>query len=95
LLAGEIIRYLHVDPALVTTTLLAVDDAFLAPETPARALGGNAPAGSMCEGPYLLYVGGYERHKNVRGVLGTYRRLREAHAELSPRPRGNGETCPK
>ena len=79
---GEIIRYLHVDPALVTTTLLAVDDAFLAPASQPALLAETLLRLNV-RTPYLLYVGGYERHKNVRGVLGTYRRLREEHAELS------------
>ncbi|WP_394821317.1 glycosyltransferase family 4 protein [Pendulispora albinea] len=76
----EIVRYMKVDPAAVTTTPLATSEAFRAPVSPRQE---ETLARLGVRRPYVLYVGGYERHKNVAGVLGTYGKLRQTHPELA------------
>ena len=79
---GEIIKFLHVAPDRVTTTRLAVHSQFCKPprSQPERAavlqrLGVRAP--------YILYVGGFEPHKNVSGLLETFSLVRTRQPHLS------------
>jgi glycosyltransferase involved in cell wall biosynthesis len=79
---GEIIKFLHVAPDRVTTTHLAVHSQFCKPprSQPERAavlqrLGVRTP--------YILYVGGFEPHKNVSGLLETFSLVRTRQAHLS------------
>jgi len=78
----EVIRFLKVPPQRVTATPLAVHDQFrTAPhaagvrEETLRRLGVRRP--------YLLYVSGFERHKNVEGLLQAFSRVRAARPDLS------------
>ena len=62
---GEIVRLLRRPPSRVTATPLGLPDLFRRPAVdPAPAL-----ARLGARRPYVLYVGGYERHKNVPGLL--------------------------
>ena len=65
----------------VTTTPLAVDDAFRVPPTRREALDLLLPALDIRR-PYLLYVGGYEPHKNVPGLLAMFADLKRRRADL-------------
>jgi len=77
----EIIHLLGVPSSKVTATPLAVDALFLRPPHPAGERGallrrlGVAP-------PYLLYVGGYEPHKNVDGLLACFGQVRASRPDL-------------
>lgn len=80
---GEVIRFLGVSPDRVTTTPLAVHEQFRRVERgesdrveALRRLG-------VPPGPYLLYVGGYEPHKNVEGLLDAFALIREARPDLT------------
>jgi hypothetical protein len=78
---NEIISFLNIHPSRVTTTHLAVHEQFekLAnPEhertTILKTLG--------VQKPYLLYVGGYEPHKNVAGLLETFAIVKKSRPDL-------------
>lgn len=78
----EIVHLLGVTPNRITVTPLAPAPAFreTAPDAERRratlARLGVTP-------PYLLYVGGYERHKNVEGLLEVFARVRRQRPDLS------------
>ena len=78
----ELVRFLRIPPERVTVTPLAVHKQFEQPpkttETRTAALErlGVRP-------PYLLYVGGYEPHKNVEGLLRVFAKVRGERAGLS------------
>jgi len=81
---AEIVDPVHglgVTPSRVTATPLAVDESFRAPPTEPAAL--TALLHSLrIRQPYLLYVGGFEAHKNVPGLLAAFARLRAARPDL-------------
>jgi glycosyltransferase involved in cell wall biosynthesis len=77
----EIVRLLGVDPANVTVTPLAVSPQFVQPQDPAAAARVRAALG--LRSPYLLYVGGFEAHKNVAGLLQTFAIVRAHRPDLS------------
>ena len=79
---NEVIRFLALEPNLVTVTPLAVPQAFTVAPTESDERGRTLQA-LQVEPPYLLYVGGFEPHKNVRGLLRTFARVREARPDLS------------
>jgi glycosyltransferase involved in cell wall biosynthesis len=78
----EIVKFLGIAPEKVTVTHLAVSEEFEQPvndeeqrtET-LRRLG--------VKRPYLLYVGGYEPHKNVEGLLEVFALVRKRLPHLS------------
>jgi glycosyltransferase involved in cell wall biosynthesis len=77
----EVIKFLHVAPLRVTTTPLAVHRQFLAPprsENDRRAVLQT----SGIHRPFLLYVGGYEPHKNVNGLLETFALVKAQRPDL-------------
>jgi glycosyltransferase involved in cell wall biosynthesis len=78
----EVIRFLHVAPERVSVTPLAVHAQFRrpprAPEVRAAAL-----ARLGIRRPYLLYVGGYEPHKNVLGLLQAFTAVKSKRPDLS------------
>ena len=78
----EIVELVHVEPARVTAIPLAVDDAFRAPPTDASARTATLERLGVRR-PYLLYVGGYEAHKNVAGLLEVFARVRARRPDLS------------
>ena len=80
--AEEIVRLLKVAPEDVSAIPLAVDDVFRQPPT-SNEQQQDALARHGIEPPYLLYVGGFEPHKNVDGLIAAFERLREHRPDLS------------
>jgi glycosyltransferase involved in cell wall biosynthesis len=79
---GEIVSLLSVPAERVTVTPLAVDEQFLrSRRAPADIDAALAELG--VRRPYLLYVGGYEPHKNVPGLLEVFARVRAVQPDLS------------
>lgn len=77
----EIIRFLGVPADRVTTTLLGLPDQFTGPRNPARTAATLSRL--SIRRPYVLYVGGYEAHKNVSTLLATFRNLKNARPGLA------------
>lgn len=77
----EIVDLLHVHAERVTVTPLAAHAQF---RRPPREAGTRNPALARLgiRAPYLLYVGGYEPHKNVVGLLDVFARVRRARPDL-------------
>jgi len=78
----EIVRFLGVSPKRVTAVPLAVHQQFRKPP--------NDPSVRACtlnrlgvRKPYLLYVGGFETHKNVEGLLEAFALVRAVRPQLS------------
>jgi glycosyltransferase involved in cell wall biosynthesis len=79
---GELIELMGISPGRVTTTPLAVDSVFQeAPSAPAARAA--TLAGLGISRPFLLYVGGYERHKNVTGLIEMFRLVRDRRPDVS------------
>jgi glycosyltransferase involved in cell wall biosynthesis len=79
---AEVIELLGVSARRVTTTPLAAHDQFH------RAPKGPKASRTMLEKlgvtrPYLLYVGGYEPHKNPDGLLSAFVHVKAARPDLS------------
>jgi glycosyltransferase involved in cell wall biosynthesis len=77
----ELIRLLGIPPGKVTVTPLAAPSQFLRPTT------GEAERAGILDRlrvprPYILYVGGYEAHKNVGAVLECFTHVRETRKDL-------------
>jgi glycosyltransferase involved in cell wall biosynthesis len=77
----EVIQFLNVQPERVVTTHLAVHEQFTKPQRSAadreivlQSLGVHKP--------YLLYVGGYEPHKNPEGLLETFAIVKQTRPDL-------------
>ena len=86
----EIVRFLDVRPDRVTVTPLAVDDLFR--REPRRADLREATLALVgIAAPYLLYVGGYERHKNVEGLIRAFALVRRQRPDLSMLCVGSGQ----
>jgi glycosyltransferase involved in cell wall biosynthesis len=78
----EIVRLLKIRPGKVTAIPLAVDNAFrLPPHDTASRQATLARLG--VRSPYLLYVGGYEKHKNVSGLLAAFALVKAQRPDLS------------
>jgi glycosyltransferase involved in cell wall biosynthesis len=77
----EVIRFLRVPAERVTVTHLAAHKQFQKPPSspPQRA---ETLAGLGIRPPYLLYVGGYERHKNVLGLLVAFAAVKLERTDL-------------
>ncbi len=77
----EVISFLNVQPARVTTTYLAVHEQFTKPP---RSVSERAIALQSLgiHKPYLLYVGGYEPHKNADGLLETFAIIKQTRPNL-------------
>ena len=78
----EVIRLLGVPSDRVTTTPLAVPAQFRKPARP-EADRAMTLARLRVQKPYLLFVGGYELHKNVGGLLEAFALVRAMRPELS------------
>lgn len=79
---GEILRFLGLPPNRVTAIPLAVHEQFRKP--PADAAVRAATLNRLgIRKPYLLFVGGYEAHKNVDGLLETFAMVHATMPELS------------
>ena len=73
----EVVRFLRIPPKRVTVTPLATHKQFEQPRnTPEARTAALERLG--VQPPYLLYVGGYEPHKNVEGLLRVFATV---HAE--------------
>lgn len=79
---SEAIRFLRLAPERVSATPLAVDRQFAQPPRAADERS-QALAGLGVRPPYLVYVGGYELHKNVGGLLETFALVHKARPELA------------
>jgi len=78
----EVLKFLRIPPQRVTVTPLAVHEQFHRPaRTPAERDATLIRLG--IRRPYLLYVGGYEPHKNVRGLLTAFAAIHAARTDLS------------
>jgi glycosyltransferase involved in cell wall biosynthesis len=79
---GEIVSLLGFAPERVTVTPLAADEEFHRPRRELAAIEENL-ARLGVRRPYLLYVGGYEPHKNVRGLLDVFACVHRVRSELT------------
>jgi glycosyltransferase involved in cell wall biosynthesis len=77
----EVIRLLRIPPLRVTCTPLAVHEQFECPPHPEPARDATLARLGVRK-PYLLYVGGYEPHKNVGGLLDAFAMVRAQRPEL-------------
>src|SRR5262249_6929815 len=78
----EVIRFLHVQPARVSVTPLAIHDQFRSqPSTVEEREATLARLG--VRRPYILYVGGYEPHKNPGGLLAAFAAVKKKRPDLS------------
>ncbi|MFH5805798.1 glycosyltransferase family 4 protein [Alienimonas sp. DA493] len=78
---GELIGLLKVPARKVTVTPLAPDDLFRGPPTPAAERAAILDRLGV-RPPFLLFVGGYEPHKNVPGLLRTFQHVRRTRPDL-------------
>ncbi len=79
---SEVVRFLGVPSARVTVTPLAVDARLRRPPRPPDTRGAVLAAHGVRR-PFILYVGGYERHKNVEGTLAAAAIVRRTRPEIS------------
>lgn len=78
---GEIIRFLAVPADRVTAIPLAVDDVLRTAE-PTSAERARTLERLGVHPPYLLYVGGYEPHKNPAGLIAAFARVHARRPDL-------------
>jgi len=78
----EVHRFLRIPDALVDVTPLAVDEQFTR-SAKSRAEIGNTLERLGIRSPYLLFVGGYEPHKNVLGLLDAFVAVRAWRPDLA------------
>jgi glycosyltransferase involved in cell wall biosynthesis len=78
----EIIKFYNVPPGQVSTVPLAVHEQFRRPRASEAEINATLARLGVCK-PFLLYVGGYEPHKNVEGLLQTFARIRSARSDMS------------
>jgi glycosyltransferase involved in cell wall biosynthesis len=77
----EVVQFLGVVPERVTVTPLSVPQLFTAPAAPPAER--QRTLERLGVGlPYLLYVGGFEPHKNVRGLLRAFAAVRRSRRDL-------------
>jgi glycosyltransferase involved in cell wall biosynthesis len=86
----EVIEFLNIKPERVETTHLAVHEQFTKP--PRAAAEREIVLQSLgIHQPYLLYVGGYEPHKNADGLLETFAIVKQMRPDLMLVAVGSGE----
>jgi glycosyltransferase involved in cell wall biosynthesis len=73
----EILQFLPVLPDKVTTTHLATSEDFQQNQSAEGLL-----ESLEIEQPYILYVGGYEPHKNVSGLLKVFALVKQHYSDL-------------
>jgi glycosyltransferase involved in cell wall biosynthesis len=78
----EMIRFFRIPERHVTVTPLAVHEQFRKPPS-SRSDRRATLARLGIRQPYLLYVGGYESHKNVGGLLKVFAGVRWIRSDLS------------
>jgi glycosyltransferase involved in cell wall biosynthesis len=79
---GEIVKFLGLPPERITTTPLGVPAQFQTPPRARRIRQATLEKWGIKQ-PYLLYVGGYESHKNVVGLLRTFALVRASRPDVS------------
>ncbi len=77
----EIVRLLRIRERYVSAIPLAVDRSFASAPRDDRARGAILDRLGV-RGPYLLYVGGYEPHKNVAGLIQAFGLVRAVRPDL-------------
>jgi glycosyltransferase involved in cell wall biosynthesis len=78
----EIVRFLGCSAERVSVTPLAVHEQFLRKRS-ADVVRQEVLRKLGVSRPYLLFVGGYERHKNVEGLLRVFALVHHRHPDLS------------
>jgi glycosyltransferase involved in cell wall biosynthesis len=78
----EVLQFLRIPPPRVTVTHLAVHDQFHRPPSLPMEREATLARLGICR-PYLLYVGGYEPHKNPRGLLVAFAAIHGVRPDLS------------
>lgn len=78
----EIIRFLGLSPNRITTTRLALHEQFRRPSKAPHIRALTLDRLGVTK-PYLLYVSGFETHKNVAGLLETFALVRAVRPRLS------------
>lgn len=78
---NEVIRFLNISPGRVTTTHLGIPEQFEAPPRPEDERDGMLERMGVKK-PYLLYVGGYEPHKNAAGLLRSFAIVKQNRPDL-------------
>lgn len=78
---SEVIRFLKVDPSRITKTYLAVHEQFKQPPNSENE-NINILNQLGIQKPYIIYVGGYEPHKNVAGLIETFAIIKQSCPEL-------------
>lgn len=85
----ELVSLLRVDRCRIDVTPLAADVQFSRPPSGPAARAATLRALGVRR-PYLLYVGGFERHKNVSGLLSAFARVRKSRPDVSLVAVGSG-----
>lgn len=67
--AADIARLLRVDRARIDVVTEGAEEIFRPDRDPARRLAARARYGIAAEAPLLVYVGGFNRHKNVLALI--------------------------
>jgi glycosyltransferase involved in cell wall biosynthesis len=80
--AEEIVRLVPADASRVSAIPLAADDIFHGPPRGRAALDDAVSRAGIAR-PYLLHVGGFDRHKNVDGLIAAFALVRAARPDLS------------
>lgn len=78
---GEVIHFYNVRPDRVTTTLLAAHEQFRRPRSSEASIKSTLARFGLTK-PYLLFVGGYEPHKNIPGLLEAFAHVRRRRPDL-------------
>ncbi len=78
----EVVRFLRIPAQRVTVTPLAVPRQFHQPRKTTEARTAALERLGV-QPPYLLYVGGYEPHKNVEGLLRAFSTVHRERSDLS------------
>ncbi len=78
----EVVRFLRIPPKRVTVTPLATHKQFQQPRKTTEARTAALERLGV-QPPYLLYVGGYEPHKNVEGLLRAFVTVHRERSDLS------------
>jgi len=85
----EIVKFLGMSPEKITVTPLGVPSQFQVAPRVKTARQATLDKWGL-KRPYLLYVGGYEPHKNMSGLLRTFALVRAARPDVSLAVVGTG-----
>ena len=79
--ADEIEKLLPAPASKITVTPLGIPQAFTSPITPHATISATLQRYGIRQ-PYLIYVGGYERHKNVAGLLKVWQKVSKERPDI-------------